>query len=86
MKFLVGFGIGVALGVIFAPASGEQTRRTLRDKATDLAHLPEKKAAQAAESAKSKAGELGARVGQQEAEAAVQSVKDELLGERNKTA
>ena len=86
MKFLVGFGLGVALGIIFAPASGEQTRRKLRDKAADIANLPQKKAAQAAESAKSKASELGARVGQQAAEAAVQSVKEELLGDRNKTA
>ena len=86
MKFLVGFGLGVALGIIFAPASGEQTRRKLRDKAADITNLPQKKAAQATESAKSKAGELGARVGQQAAEAAVQSVKEELLGDRNKTA
>ena len=36
-SFLVGLGIGVGLGVLFAPTSGEQTRSNIRDRATDLA-------------------------------------------------
>jgi gas vesicle protein len=36
-SFLVGLGIGVGLGVLFAPTSGEQTRSNIRERATDLA-------------------------------------------------
>lgn len=35
--FLFGLGIGVGLGVLFAPMSGEETRTTLSEKANDLA-------------------------------------------------
>ena len=34
--FLVGLGIGVGLGVLFAPMSGEETRNNLADRASDL--------------------------------------------------
>ena len=33
-----GCGIGLILGVLFAPQSGEQTRQTLSDKVDDLTH------------------------------------------------
>ena len=33
-----GCGIGLILGVLFAPQSGEQTRQTLTDKVDDLTH------------------------------------------------
>src|SRR5205085_10051598 len=36
-SFLFGFGLGIGLGVLFAPMSGEQTRRNLADRANDLA-------------------------------------------------
>lgn len=36
-SFLVGLGIGIGLGVLFAPMSGEQTRSNIRERATDLA-------------------------------------------------
>jgi gas vesicle protein len=36
-SFLFGFGLGIGLGVLFAPMSGEQTRRNLVDRANDLA-------------------------------------------------
>ena len=35
--FLVGLGIGVGLGVLFAPMSGVETRDNIRDRANDLA-------------------------------------------------
>jgi gas vesicle protein len=35
--FLVGLGIGVGLGVLFAPMSGERTRENLAQRAGDLA-------------------------------------------------
>jgi gas vesicle protein len=34
--FLIGLGIGVGLGVLFAPMSGEETRNNLVDRASDL--------------------------------------------------
>jgi gas vesicle protein len=36
-SFLVGLGVGLGLGVLFAPMSGEETRSNIRDRATDLA-------------------------------------------------
>ena len=36
-SFLVGLGIGVGLGVLFAPMSGGETRENIRDRANDLA-------------------------------------------------
>jgi gas vesicle protein len=35
--FLVGLGVGVGLGLLFAPMSGEETRTNLADRANDLA-------------------------------------------------
>lgn len=34
-KFLMGLGLGVAAGLLFAPKSGEQTRGYLRSKANE---------------------------------------------------
>jgi gas vesicle protein len=34
-NFLLGFGIGVTMGVLFAPKSGSETRRYLADKANE---------------------------------------------------
>jgi gas vesicle protein len=36
-SFLVGLGVGVGLGVLFAPMSGVETRDNIRDRANDLA-------------------------------------------------
>ena len=36
LSFLVGTGIGVGLGVLFAPASGEQTRLAIQQSAREL--------------------------------------------------
>lgn len=36
-SFLVGLGLGVGLGMLFAPMSGEETRRNISDRANDLA-------------------------------------------------
>ena len=34
--FLAGLGIGVGLGILFAPMSGEETRNNLMNRANDL--------------------------------------------------
>ena len=72
MRFVLGFAIGVALGVLYAPASGEKTRRLLLEKARELPGLPQQKAREIAASAKAKAGNLGSKLGRQAAEAAVE--------------
>ena len=36
-SFLAGLGIGIGLGILFAPMSGEETRNNLTQKASDLA-------------------------------------------------
>jgi gas vesicle protein len=36
-SFLVGLGIGLGLGVLFAPMSGEETRNNIAQRASDLA-------------------------------------------------
>jgi len=33
--FFLGMGLGVAVGILFAPSSGEETRKMLRDKADE---------------------------------------------------
>ena len=35
-KFLLGAGIGVGLGILFAPKSGKETRQELKEKMDDL--------------------------------------------------
>jgi gas vesicle protein len=36
-SFLCGLGLGIGLGILFAPMSGEETRNNLSDRANDLA-------------------------------------------------
>jgi hypothetical protein len=36
-SFLAGLGIGIGLGILFAPMSGEETRGNLTQRASDLA-------------------------------------------------
>lgn len=85
MKFILGLGTGIVLGLLCAPASGEQTRQQLLDRARELSDLPERKAAEMAENAKDKAGELGAKLGRQAAEAAVETATSKISG-KDKTA
>ncbi len=81
MKFVVGFAIGVALGTIFAPASGDETRRWIKGKAEEVSRLPKKKLREAADSTRERAGEMGARIGRQAAESAVRAVENRVVGD-----
>jgi gas vesicle protein len=85
MRFLLGFAVGFGVSLLFAPASGEETRRSLMQGAQELMDLPRRKAEEAAEAAKQKAGELGSQVGRQAAESAIQAVEENVLG-KNKSA
>lgn len=85
MRFLLGFALGFGVSLLLAPASGEETRESLKQRAQELMELSRQKAEQAAELAKEKAGELGSRLGRQAAESAVQAMEEDVLG-KNKTA
>jgi gas vesicle protein len=37
-SFLIGLSVGIGLGVLFAPMSGEDTRENLSERANDLAN------------------------------------------------
>jgi len=88
MKFVLGFAVGVALGLVFAPAPGTETRRDLKNKVRELSHYPERrieeKVQQAAASAEQKAGDIGSRVGRDAAQAAVKAVASEVLKDDQK--
>lgn len=81
MKFLFGFAIGVALGLLYAPAPGEKTRRRILEKTRELPDLPQQKAREIAASTKAKAGDLGAKLGRQAAEAAVEKATPNAVSE-----
>ncbi|HKU27587.1 MAG TPA: YtxH domain-containing protein [Candidatus Sulfotelmatobacter sp.] len=88
-RFLLGVGLGVGVGMLIAPTSGQETRERLGQKARDLMETPqrkiEEKIEQTAESAKETAGDVGEKVGRQAAEAAVEAVRQSLAN-RNKSA
>ena len=50
MRFLLGLGLGYMIGLLIAPASGEEFRRELAERADDLA--------------REKAREIGQRAGE----------------------
>lgn len=91
MRFLLGLGVGYAIGLLIAPDRGEVTRHRLVQQAQDLAQAQERKVEQSlrevAEKSRERAGDIGSEVGRRAAEAAVQAVSDELLGDKGtKTA
>jgi len=49
--FCLGVGIGVAVGILFAPKSGEETRQLLRSKADDSKDYVKRKTEEIKESA-----------------------------------
>ena len=51
MRFVLGLGVGYAIGMLIAPASGEETRRQLAERADEYG--------------REKAREIGQRVGEQ---------------------
>lgn len=49
--FFLGLGLGVAVGVLFAPKSGEETRELLRSKAEEGADFVKRRSTELADSA-----------------------------------
>jgi len=56
--FLLGLGIGVAAGILWAPRSGEETRQLLADKAGDSADYLRTRAQDGTEYLKSRTDEI----------------------------
>jgi gas vesicle protein len=57
MKFFLGLFAGMALGLVFAPARGEETRRRIVETAEEAKH-------RAIETGRKKAGEYGREIGE----------------------
>ena len=78
LKFLAGIGAGVGLGLMIAPAAGRETRRQLMDIAKD----PTGAVRDQVQQVRQKAGDIGANLGRQAAQQAVDKVIPDKLKER----
>jgi gas vesicle protein len=77
LKFLAGIGCGVAVGLLIAPAPGEETRRQLLEFAKDPGAAARRKVADIREDIAQAGADLGRRV----AEKAVDKVIPEGLNQ-----
>ena len=75
LKFIAGLVCGAGVGLLIAPASGEDTRRRL----AQAARNPEELAREAVSNIREKAGDMGADLGRQAAQKAVDQVMPEKL-------
>lgn len=75
LKFITGVLCGTAVGMLLAPAPGASTRRRLAQAVRD----PEELARETIANVREKAGDIGARMGQQAAEKAVDQVVPDRL-------
>jgi hypothetical protein len=80
MKVALGLMLGVTLGIVFAPGAGAETRRRILAGAKTLLRAPHDAANEIAEKTREKAGDIGARVGRDAAQAAVSAIQREVIG------
>lgn len=78
-KFLLGLGLGVTIGTLIAPASGEETRRQLLEKADEFR---DDRLARMMEMGRQKAGELGHDAGEKAFEQGARKVLGQETVER----
>jgi len=78
MKFLIGIVCGIGAGLLLAPAAGSETRKQLMERVKDPASLAREKVEQLRE----KAGEMGANVGREAAQKAVDKIVPDNLSQR----
>jgi gas vesicle protein len=78
LKFVAGIGAGIGIGLMIAPAAGRDTRRQLMDVAKD----PTGAVRDQVEQVRQKAGNIGANLGRQAAQQAVDKVIPDKLNER----
>ena len=74
MKFLMGLAAGAIVGVLVAPASGEETRRRLKERAEELTN---EKVGEVVQMGRERAGEMA----KQAAEKAFDSGAQKVVGE-----
>lgn len=75
LKFIAGLVCGAGVGLLMAPASGEDTRRRLAQAVRD----PQELARETVSNIREKAGDMGADLGRQAAQKAVDQVMPEKL-------
>ena len=75
LKFAIGLVCGVGLGLLIAPAAGEETRQQL----LDLASRPADVARQKVKEVREDIAQMGANLGRQVAEKAVDKVIPDTL-------
>lgn len=78
LKFLAGIGTGIGIGLIIAPAPGQETRRQLLEAAKD----PTGAVRDQVQQVRQKAGDIGANLGRQAAHQAVDKIIPEKLHQR----
>jgi len=81
-KFIAGIATGVGIGILIAPATGEETRRNLMEqarnlpqRAKDLAQAPQRKANEMLDQVPEKAADIASQTARKAAESAVGSVR-----------
>ena len=74
--FLIGLGIGAAAGLLFAPASGGDTRRRIAEEAKDLKDKGQQKIANVVRMGRHQAGD----VARDAAQAAYDSTVEKVVG------
>ena len=77
VKFLIGIGCGIGLGLLVAPASGVQTRKQLLQMAKD----PVQAARNKVQDVREDIAEMGAELGRETAEKMADKVIPEALNE-----
>ena len=85
MKFLFGITVGLIVGFLYAPAPGEETRERLYHKLGEYSQAPQRKVADVVEQNREKVADMGARLGREAVESAVDSVTEKLRNDE-KTA
>jgi gas vesicle protein len=85
--FLVGLGIGAAVGILFAPKSGEETREYLSDKAEEGREYAQRKARELRDRAEDlvERGKSVARNQKDSITAAVEAGRDAFQREKAKS-
>lgn len=86
MRFILGLSIGVAVGLLYAPDRGVETRRKLRERIEDAGISPRQAALRMTDEAEKKAGDLGERIGRRVGEATVEAIREEISESKKRTA
>ena len=79
LKFVIGILCGVGAGLLLAPAAGSETREQLMQRIKDPASLARDKVAELRE----KVGDMGANLGREAAEKAIDKVVPDNLNQRS---